>query len=387
MKINEKYIPKLFLIVKIFLIIIFFVSTVIFLKTLTYDFYPDFSVYYYGASTFINGGNPYLGGKEYFAPFVYPPTVLLFFLAFTFLPFTIAGKVFTAISLLCLFISLGLMFKLFKITIFTTLGLFLITLVFNFFPEKFTLGMGQINNVILLLVVLFLYFYFKKREYLSGMFLGCAIILKFFPILLIPYLFIDRRWRTLSSSVVSLLAIGFVAYLFVSQATILYFFNTILPGVITSWKVDYYNQSLSGFLIRGWSNSGLLSILRSVIGAVLILTSLIIVWKFKKNDKSGLLPISLLITLSLIVNTFSWQHHFVWMLMPLFTTFYYIRSNHFGKKYYFFLGLSYLLMTINLKNASLFPTLFQSHVLYGALLLYILDAHILLYSPKEEVRS
>ena len=378
MEINKKFIPKLFLIRKIFFIIIFFISSIVFLKVLTYDYYPDFSVYYYGTSTFINGGNPYLGGKEYFAPFVYPPTVLLFFLAFTLLPFIIAQKVFTAISLLCLFISIGLMFKLFKTPIFATLGLFLVTLVFNFFPEKFTLGMGQINNVMLLLVVLFLYFYFKKREYLSGVFLACAIALKLFPILLIPYLFIDRRWRTLSSAAVSLLVIGFVVYLFVNQTTILYFFNTILPGVITSWKVDYYNQSLSGFLIREWNNPGLVSILRSTIGAVLILISLIIVWKFKKNDKFGLLSISLLITLSLIVNTFSWQHHFVWMLIPLLITFFYIKNSRLSIPYYIFLGLSYLSMAVNMKNPSSFPIFLQSHVLYGALLLYILDTYLLL---------
>lgn len=140
---------------------------------------------------------------------------------------------------------------------------------------------------------------------------------------------------------------------------------------------DYYNQSLSAFLIRGWSSLELESILRSIIGAVLILISFIIVWKFKKNDKSGLLSISFLITLSIIVNTFSWQHHFVWLIIPLFITFYYIKNNHLGKQYYLFLGLSYLLMAVNMKNPSSFPIFVQSHVFYGAILLYILNAYLL----------
>jgi len=49
--------------------------------------------------------------------------------------------------------------------------------VFNFFPVKFTLGMGQINNVVLLMVTLFIYFHVKKRELLSGLFLAITIAL------------------------------------------------------------------------------------------------------------------------------------------------------------------------------------------------------------------
>ena len=382
MEINKKSILKLFLIGKFFFIIIFFISSVIFLKVLTYDYYPDFSSYYYSPIKVFNGENPYLGGKDFFTPFVYPPPVSLFFFPFTLLPFPIAQKLFLIISIVCLLSSIGLLFKLFKLAPFSILGLFLITLVLNFFPEKFTLGMGQINNVVLLMVTLFIYFYVKKREILSGSFLAVAIALKLFPGLLIIYLIFGKRWKTLLSVILTTLIIVLITFVFVNPRIISFFYITVLPSLIESWKADYYNQSLSAFLIRGWSSLELASILRPIIGTVLILISFIIVWKFKKNDKPGLLSISLLITSSIIVNTFSWQHHFVWLIIPLFITFYYIKNNHLGKQYYLFLGLSYLLMAVNMKTPSSFPTLLQSHVLYGALLLYILDAYILIKNKE-----
>ncbi|EKD85544.1 MAG: hypothetical protein ACD_37C00697G0003 [uncultured bacterium] len=379
---NKAVLFKTLPLMKFFIVLIFIFSTIIFLKTLTYDYYPDFSSYYYGSIAVFDGENPYLGGEKYFTPFVYPPPVLLFFLPFTLLPYFIAEKMFAILSILCLLLSVVLIFKIFKLTPFSLLGLFLTILVFNFFPVKFTLGMGQINNVVLLMVTLFVYFHVKKRELMSGLFLAIAIALKLFPVLLIIYLIFSKRWKALLSVILTTIAITLVTFIFIDPKIISYFLTTALPSLLASWKADYYNQSLSAFLIRELGNLELVNIVRPVISAILITASLSFVWIFRRNDKSGLLSISLLITLSLIVNTFSWQHHFVWLLIPLFIVFHFIRSNHFGTQYYFVLGISYLLMAVNMKNFSMFPTFFQSHVLYGALILYILNVNLLTKNIK-----
>lgn len=364
-------------IMKFILVAVLILSTIIFLRVLTYEYYPDFSSYYYAPIKAFNNENPYLGGKDFFTPFVYPPPVILFFSPFMHLPFFVAQKIFLIISIFCLLLSIGLLFKLFKLAPLSILGLFFITLVLNYFPEKFTLGMGQINNVVLLMVTLFLYFYVKKKEFLLGFFLAFAISLKLFPILLIVFLILNKRWKTLLSVVLTTLTIVLVTLISINTWITTYFLMTVLPSLLESWKADYYNQSLSAFLIREFSSLELASLLRPIVSAILIITSLVLVWKFRSNDKSELLSISLLITVSLIVNTFSWQHHFVWAFIPLLITFYYIKNNHLGKPYYFILGLSYLLMALNLKNPSSFPILLQSHIFYGALLLYFLDTYLL----------
>lgn len=374
--------------VKFFLILLFLLSLVFFLKPLQADYYPDFSSYYYGAQTILHGGNPYLGGENFFGPFLYPPFALLFFLPFTFVSFFIAEKIFVVLSMLCLLLSFFILFKLFKISSFSLLAIFLLTLVFNFFPEKFTLGMGQINNVVLLLMSLFLFFYIKKREYLAGMFLAIAIMLKLSPIILVLFLFIDKRWKVLLATGTSLFIMTLAIVFFVAPENNIYFLKTVLPSLINSWKIDYYNQALSGFLQREIPNIFLQQLLRTFLDIVLFLTSLFFIWKYRsKNDNTRLLSLSILMTLSLIINAFSWQHHFVWLLIPFIITFMYIKKHHLHIKFYILLGISYFLVAINLKNPSVVPTILQSHVLYGALLLYILDMYLLMSFSRGGIKK
>ncbi len=369
---------------KILLLILFVLSVLQFFKVFTNTYYPDFSSYYYGPLAAFHGGNPYLGGKQFFTAFVYPPSVLLFFLPFTLLPFNAAERMFTVLSIVCLLFSFWLLFKLFNKTLYSITGVFLLTLLFNFFPEKFTLGMGQINNVILLLEVGFIYCYFKKLDYLAGVFLAFAIALKLSPVLLLLYVVIDRRWKMLFSTLLVLLGIGFVVGLFVSPNLNIHFLTAVLPGILGSWKGDYYNQSLSGFLLRDVHSIFLQQLLRTGLGILFLIFSLMLLWKYhKKNDATDLLSLSILITISLVINTFSWQHHFVWLLIPLIVTFFYLTLRHFHLIYYIVLGVSFVLVAVNLRTPSTVPVILQSHVLYGALLLYGLDAYLLFKeSPK-----
>lgn len=375
--------------VKLFLLLIFLLSLLFFLKPLFADYYPDFSSYYYGARTIPHGGNPYLGGENFFGPFLYPPFALLFFLPFTFVSFFIAQKIFVVLSILCLLLSFFILFKLFKISFFSLLAIFLLTLVFNFFPEKFTLGMGQINNVVLLLMSLFIYFYMKKREYLAGSFLAIAIMLKLSPILLVLFLLIDKRWKVLLATGISLFIMALAVVLFVTPSNNIYFLETVLPSLVTSWwKADYYNQALSGFLQRDIPNIFLRQILKTFLDIVLLVSSLFFIWKYRtKNDSTRLLSLSILMTLSLVINAFSWQHHFVWLLIPLLITFVYIKKNHLHMRFYILLGISYVLVAINLKNPSVVPTILQSHVLYGTLLLYILDIYLLISFSRNRIKK
>ncbi|HSW96490.1 MAG TPA: glycosyltransferase family 87 protein [Candidatus Saccharimonadales bacterium] len=373
---------------KFLLIVCCVLSFIIFLKPLMSNYYPDFSSYYYGARTVLHGGNPYLGGKNFFGSFLYPPFALLVFLPFTFISFFIAEKVFVVLSLLCLFLAIILLFKLFKISVLSTVSLFLLTLVFNFFPEKFTLGMGQINNVVLLLMSLFVYFYIKKREYLAGIVLALAIMLKLSPVILIFFLLIDKRWKLLIATCVALAIMILSIAIFINPANNIYFLKTALPELLASWKGDYYNQALSGFLQRAVPNIFIRQFSRIFLGILLLLTSLFSIWKYhSKNDNSRLLSLSILMTISLIINSFSWQHHFVWLLIPYLITLMQVKKTHLSIRFYLLLSISFFLVAINVKNPATIPTILQSHVLYGTLLLYGLEIYLLILSAKPSTRK
>lgn len=372
--------------IKVLLVLLLVVSVVIFLKVLLLQNYPDFSSYYYGAATLKNGGNPYLGGKNFYGAFRYPPFDILFFFPFTFFPFIFSEKLFTVFSLLCFFFALFLLMKILKLSLFNSLGLILLILVTNFFPAKYTLGMGQANNIVLLAIVLFIYFLLNKKQYIAGVFLALAITLKLFPVLFILYLLIQKQWKVLWAFILTIIATLLLVYIFLNHTVTVYFFQTILPNLLGASNGDYYyNQALSGFLARETSNVALRETARIVIGGALVLWAIFTIWKKRtKSNNIVLLSLSLIIVVSLIINPFSWQHYYVWTIISLLITFWFIKDNHPNRWLYMVLFISYLLMAINLKNPLSVPAIFQSHVLYGSLLLYGLDSYLLLKGGAKE---
>lgn len=362
---------------KILLVLILLASFLIFLKSLTLNNYPDFRLNYLGAVQYMHGINPYLHSATP-VTFIYPPSILFIYIPLSFLSIENAQIVFTILSILCFLASIFILFKLFKLSFFSNLGLLFLILALNFFPEKFTLGMGQINNLVLLCVCLFLYFYNFKKDIVSGTFISIAVVIKLFPLLLIPYLVIKKKWKILGAFTGVFLFFLLFIHFVLNSEFIPYFSRHILPSLLSGYKIDYYNQALSGFLARIIAAGSVFDLVNKILSAGFILFTFLILWSRNKNKKTELLSVSSLITISLIVNSFSWQHHFVFMLIPLLITFFHIKNNGKDKRLFIFLGLSYLLMAINLKNPSNFPILIQSHVLYGAFILYILNIYLLL---------
>ena len=118
-------------------------------------------------------------------------------------------------------------------------------------------------------------------------------------------------------------------------------------------------------------------IMRIFISVALVGVSFLAVFKASNKSLSNL-KIGILITLSLIINNFSWQHHFVWLIFPFFATFFFIRDKRPETKYFAILFLAYLLVAFNLKYPQEVPVFFQSHVFFGALLLWVLDVFLVL---------
>jgi hypothetical protein len=115
-----------------------------------------------------------------------------------------------------------------------------------------------------------------------------------------------------------------------------------------------------------------------LISVVLIALSFLIIWlKNSKKAAAVNLTFSLLITLSLLINNFSWQHHFVWLLFPFITIFYFMKDKKLSWYYYLVLGISFFLVGFNLKSPNLLPVILISHVFYGALMLWGLNLYLL----------
>lgn len=368
-------------------------------RGLLLDQYPDFTTQYFVPKMILSGQNPYNGGGFLFTSHVYPPIVFLLYLPISFLPLGLASHIFTFLSLFALLLSLYLLSKIFDLKFLGSANLLLMTLVFTLFPVKFTLGMGQINFFILLILVLVLYFIKRRNEFTAGIFLGLSIVIKLFPLFLPIYLLLKfkkgnrglilpwtrlRLWyrkkqlkddlEMLDGLFIVLAIAGLLTIFLIPKELYLQFFFDILPSLFNSWKTDYYNQALSGFIGRSFGTGGVGNILKIGISLILTITTLLVITK-NDDDKfdSNALKYGTLILLSLLINNFSWQHHFVWIIIPFYATFNYLKKIDADKWLYIGLIISYILVAINFKFPLIYPVIFQSHVLYGGFILLAIN--------------
>jgi hypothetical protein len=252
------------------------------------------------------------------------------------------------------------------------LGFIVLGLVCLSFPVKFTLGMGQINNLILFLFVLAIYFLEKKKNYLSSFFLALSLAIKFFPLFFPLYFLIKKKWKILFFTTITFCLFYLIAF-FLDPKINLYFYKNILPTFLSGWKTAYYNQSLSGFISRSILDSNLRNVLRYALSIIFVAVSLFVIFKTLKNNKLQNMHLGLLVSLNLIVSNFSWQHHFALMVFPFLVTLFFIQNMKNNRKFLITILIAYLLISFNLKNPNDVPVLLQSHVSYGAVLLWLLQ--------------
>jgi len=348
---------------KILITSVFILSASLLFRTiflLWNSFLPDFSTRYDSAVLLFHKVNPYLSFKS-FTPENYSPSFLLLLYPLIQLPFTLASKIWLLIITSCFFLSLFVLYKIKPISSFKLAIITFFAIVS--FPFKFTLGMGQTNLILLLLICLFTYEIIKGKYLLAGIFLSLSIAIKLIPLLFVPYLFINRNIKTLTFSLLSLLVFLLIPFFLLRRDINIYYFNQVfLPLIKNPAGGVYYNQSITGFFSRLSLDANLLNITRIVI----VCFSL---WTIFKKKMGYFSAISLLIIVILLVNNFAWQHHLILLIVP----FYFLITR---KKYLQSL-ISYSFVFFNIKNAAIYSqnllgNIFLSHGFIGTLILWLI---------------
>ncbi len=337
---------------------------------------PDFKILWSFAKYFQEGKNLYLNPNVPI-PNPYPPMTFLFYLPLTYLPYQYAQALFIFLIFASLVVTVLVSLKLILGHI--PLWEFLITfsLVLFSFPAKYTLGMGQQNSLAFLFLLFSYYFWRKKIPIFSGIFLAFSFSFK--PVLgFVLFFFIfQRAWKVLFFAFLSILAeVGLI--LLIGDLTFFgYWIKQSLFYLPLSGRDVYYNQGLTGFVSRLTGNIALIKNIVLISSLAFISTTFLTV----KNKVDKNLSFSLFVISVPILDTLSWQHHFVWLIFPfvLLTT-YAIRLKN--AVILGLIGMAYLLVSWNFKNPSLylsFPKiLLLSNQFYGAVILWGINVYFLI---------
>jgi hypothetical protein len=300
--------------------------------------FTDVATMFQAAQKLVQGLDPYdyvivRDNPLYAHSYVYPPSFAQFLGLF--LPFGTPGATYAWVGLNCLlyFVVLAGLLRVFNLHV-RSAGMYALLLVaFNYQPVIDTLYGGQLDILILALLVLALLLARRERFVASGAALAFAVMTKLHPALVLPFYCAPRRWRGYLGFALALALIVAVSVALAPPNLYVSYLTVVLPGRGGESTGNPENQSLSGFLYRvqnlSWDDqpspaqaastryisygaSALLGL--GTLGAMLY--SLYRVRNNRSNANDALHH-SLWIVLMLLVLPTSWVHYETQLLLPL----------------------------------------------------------------------
>jgi hypothetical protein len=309
----------------------------------------DFPSIYWGARlAFVGRTSPYVDGAfaqaeaaldQHVFPFLYPPSSLLAFYPFSLVSYDAAKLILLITSHACFLAFLYLFFFRIKAVEFDaqtrwlTAALF-VAYVLNFYPVVDNFVWGQINLVVLALVCLSWLALKRDGHALAvAVPLSLAVLLKTYPILLLPLLVLRKRFGAAALLVALVVAYGVVSWL-------------VLPrGLWADWAVNvaptggYGQQPFNLFFpVEPWNHSinGVGCFLQDRLKTVLGLPSryfttpftylfsafvgLVTLWlsflsaRKRMGAKTLDLEVATYLQMMFLVAPLSWEHHIVYVL-------------------------------------------------------------------------
>jgi len=366
--------------------ILFFLSLISIIRSLALIIFstaPDFSVLWTGAVDLIRGANPYIN-PSLFTGIGYPPNTLLFYLPFSLLPYQLAQVLFTLLSFGSFLGIIIISFKILKEKFSWQTFLVVFSLSLLSFPTKFTFGMGQSNIIAFFMLLLSYYLYKEKKLGMAGLILGLAISLKTIFAFFIIFFVLKKQWKVIKLAGLTIVATIGITSIFSNTNLYGYYLKEVVPPLFNlSGREIYYNQGVMGFISRLTNDLNERKYISLIISLFLTLFAS---W-FALYKKGKDLQFSLFITTLLLIDTLSWQHHFVLLIFP----FILVANFATRKKFLFYLILivtSYLLVSWNFSDPSPyygFPkSLLLSNTFYGALMLFFINASLILNGRRTQ---
>jgi hypothetical protein len=326
----------------------------------------DFRVYYLAVRAFIIGSNPYIDWGA--GVYLYPPASLVFLSPFGLLEYELAERIWTLVSFGSLVAAIMILLRILRPRFPLKQFLVVFSLAMLSFPVKFTLGMGQINLILLFFVCLSFYFYRERKQYLSGLTLAVATAVKLSPVFLILFYIRKKQVKVLVGFL-----FGIAGFYLFGQRVFSEYWLDVFSHIPTIGNGSYYNQSLTGWLARGLVVDETAKIINYFVFASLLVFSFKMTAVGRKNSAVELAEYGLFILATLLGAGLAWQHHFALAVVP-FMAIWQLGNKRKLSRPVFVLGtFSYLLIAWNMRNPQFFSGwggLLLSHVFYGALLLY-----------------
>jgi alpha-1,2-mannosyltransferase len=195
------------------------------------------------------------------------------------------------------------------------LGLLGIAVLLAVEPIRTTLGYGQVNTILMALVVADLLpdRPEQRRRIPQGILIGLAAAIKLTPALFVIFMFLIGKRRAAITAIISFAVFTGIATILLFRETVVFFGGLSGGDTRTASPLYTGNQSLLGVFFRLGDSSRTTTVLGlAVAGVLAVLGCLIAAYWWRNNEKVFAVAIVGLTTC--LASPLSWTHHYVWIL-------------------------------------------------------------------------
>ncbi|MEV0650520.1 glycosyltransferase 87 family protein [Phytomonospora sp. NPDC050363] len=183
-------------------------------------------------------------------------------------------------------------------------------------PIRETLSFGQVNLMLIALVLGDVLFLVRRKSSLAGIGIGLATAIKLTPGIFIVYLLVTRRWRAAAGSIVTAAAVSLLAVLVDPRMSIRFWLITAWDSGRVGHNDNTSNQSIAGLLARIFDPAAYPQWLWIALVALVVVYGM---WKAAKAVRAGDEIAGLTITgiVGILMSPVSWTHHIYWIVPAL----------------------------------------------------------------------
>jgi len=350
---------------------------------------PDFRVFYVAGKALSIGENIYQYGEKFgdFAyykkrrssKYLYTPLLAFFFTPISRFPYRQAQILWLIIEHISLLLILWLILKLIVTEEENRLWLLLaaVCVLFSFYPLKAHLIQGQVDLLILLLLIGGAYLNYQlQKPYLAGLLLGLASYLKLTPSIIVFLLFVKREYKL---SITSIIFIGVLLILswFAWPENMQTYVSVVFPRLAeTGNYYGVFNQSPLAFI--QWF-AGKDPANKMFMGVIVLLLGwgsyIAFQYREEKTVQKNILCFALFVLISMLCSGVCSVMMLVWTIFPFSILF--LRFNEESPKSKLIIVIAFLLIGIPhyIKirfDWGLLTHLYHSHEFFGVFLLLLI---------------
>jgi alpha-1,2-mannosyltransferase len=251
--------------------------------------------------------------------FTYPPFSALLLRPFAYLPLGLTIAIFTVFTVGAVALTTWWLIKPVasrrEVPLWFAAGL-AVPLALLVEPSRETISFGQINLVLVLLILADLLFAVPRNSRWAGVGIGLATALKLFPGIFIVYLLATRRWRAAAVSAATAAGATLLAAAIFPRDS-WRFWTVELWSTERVGRLDYTgNQSLQGMIARLVAPD---QPPKPVWLAVALIVGAYGLWRAVRLHRAGDLVAALAVTglVGALISPITWVHHVFWFIPAL----------------------------------------------------------------------